>query len=78
MAEHVSDYTRGQMDIHQQQASFDGFVKMTKWGSLIVAVVVLFSAIMFCTSAGFLGAAIPAVVLAALGVFLLRDGGSAH
>ena len=78
MAEHVSDYTHGQMDIHQQQASFDGFVNMTKWGSLIVAVVVLFSSIMFCTSAGFLGAAVPAVVVAALGIFLLRGGGSGH
>ena len=78
MAEHVSDYTPGHMDIHQQQASFDGFVKMTKWGSLSVAVVVLFSTIMFCTSAGFIGAAIPAIVVAAAGIFLLRDGGGAH
>ena len=78
MAEHVSDYTHGQMDIHQQQASFHAFMNMTKWGSLIVAVVVLFSSIMFCTTAGFLGAVVPAVVVAAVGIFLLRDGGASH
>ena len=77
MAEHVSDYTPGHMDIHQQQASFDGFVKMTKWGSLLVAVIVLFSAMMFCTTAGFLGSLVPAVVVAALGVLLLRSPKSA-
>ena len=79
MAEHVSDYTPGQMDIHQQQASFDVFVKMTKWGSLAVAVIVLFASLMFCTTAGFLGAVVPALILAALGVALLRSpGGSSH
>ena len=79
MAEHVSDYAHGHMDIHQQQASFEGFVKMTKWGSLAVAVILVFSTLMFCTPTGFLGSVIPAVVVAALGIFLLRDsGGSGH
>ena len=79
MAEHSSDYTPGHMDIHQQQASFDGFVKLTKWGSLSVAVILLFSTLMFCTTAGFLGSVVPAVIVAALGIMLLRSpGGSGH
>ncbi len=73
MAEHASDYTHGQMDIRQNVASFEGFVAMTKWGALAVAVLVLFSTLWFCTTAGFMGALVPAIVVAALGIFLLRD-----
>ena len=78
MAEHASDFTPGHMDIHQQQKSFELFVLMTKWGSLAVAVGVLFFTLWFCTSAGFLGAAIPSFVLAVLGIVFLRDGGVSH
>jgi hypothetical protein len=77
MAEHASEYTPGHMDIRQQQRSFEAFVLMTKWGSLAVAVGVLFFTIWFCTDAGFLGGFIPAVVLATLGILFLRGGGAA-
>ena len=50
MAEHAADYTHGHMDIREQEASFDGFMKMTKWGSLGVAVLVLFATLTFCTT----------------------------
>lgn len=73
MAEHASDHTHGHMDIRQNQASFDVFVKMTKWGSLAVAVIVLFATIWFCTEAGFVGGLIPALVVLALGIFFLRE-----
>jgi hypothetical protein len=73
MAEHASDHTHGQMDIHQQQASFDVFVAMTKWGSLAVAVVVLTAAIWTCTELGWLTAVVAGLVVAAAGVFFLRD-----
>jgi len=81
MAEHASDYTHGQMDIRQQQGSFDIFLKMTKWGSLAVAVAVLFATIWFCTDGGFLGGLVPSLVLMALGIFFLREkpaGAGAH
>jgi hypothetical protein len=73
MAEHASDYTHGHMDVHQNQASFETFIKLTKWGSLAVAVTVLGATLWFCTDAGPLGGLIPAVVLLALGVFFLRE-----
>jgi len=81
MAEHASDFTHGQMDVHQQQASFAGFVNMTKWGSLAVAVIVLMATLWFCTDVGFVGWAIPPLVVLALGVFFLREkspSGGAH
>jgi hypothetical protein len=77
MAEHASDFTPGQMDISQHQASFNVFVLLTKWGSLAVAAFVLLLVLWFCTDAGFLGALFPAVVVAALGILVLRDKGDA-
>ena len=73
MAEHASDHTHGQMDISEQSASFDLFVKFTKWGSLAVAVIVLWATLMFCTSTGFVGAVVAALVLLAAGVYFLRE-----
>ncbi len=79
MAEHASHYTHGEMDIRQNQASFHVFVLMAKWGSLAVAVGVLFFTLLFCTEVGFLGAAIPALVVLVAGIALLREKrGAAH
>lgn len=73
MAEHASDFTPGQMDVHQQEASFHGFMLLTKWGALAVASIVPLLVIWFCTDAGFLPALITAVIIAALGIFFLRE-----
>jgi hypothetical protein len=73
MAEHASDHTHGQMDIHQNQASFDIFVRMTKWGSLAVAVIVLYATLAFCTETGWAAAIIPALILLLLGVIFLKS-----
>jgi len=69
----AGDYQRGEMDIQEQSATFEAFGKMTKWGSLAVAVLLLTITLWFCTSAGFIGGVIPGVVLAVLGVFYLLE-----
>jgi hypothetical protein len=69
----AGDYHRGEMDIQEQAATFAAFNSMTKWGSLAIAVLLLFITLLFCTSAGFIGSAIAAVVLLAAGIFFLRD-----
>lgn len=69
----AGDYHRGEMDIHEQAATYAAFGKMTKWGSLTAAVLLLFLTLVFCTPAGFIGSAIAAVVLLALGIALLRE-----
>ncbi len=73
MAEHATDQSHGQMDIAEQAASFDLFVRFTKWGSLAVAVIVLWATLTFCTSTGFVGSVVAALVLLALGVYVLRE-----
>jgi hypothetical protein len=77
MAQPSHDYHRGEMDIHEQQATFDGFNHMTKWGSLMIATGLLFITLWFCTKAGFMGAFIGAAVMAVIGILVLRDKKSA-
>ena len=69
----AGDYHRGEMNIQEQAATYTAFGKMAKWGSLAVATLLLFITLLFCTPAGFIGSAIAAVVLLALGIVLLRE-----
>lgn len=73
MAGKSTSYHRGDMDIREQSATYEFVMKLTKWGSLAVAALVLFLVLWFCTAAGFGGAAITAIVLIALGVLILRE-----
>lgn len=75
MSEHAATADHGHMDIRQQEASFHVFVLLAKWGSLAVASFVLLLALWFCTNAGFFGAVIPAAIVAAIGVLVLREKG---
>ena len=73
MAGHSSDYQRGAMEIGEQQATFQLVMGMTKWGSLAIAVGVLFFVLWFCTHFGFIGAAFTSLVLLVAGVVFLRE-----
>lgn len=75
MASQATEYHRGDMDIHEQAKTYEFVMALTKWGSLAVAVLVLFLVLWFCTGAGFVGALATAVVVAVLGGVFLRGGG---
>lgn len=77
MANPASDYHRGEMDIHEQVSTFHAFLGMSKWFCLALATALVFVIILFCTKAGFLPAAISAVVLLVIGLFALRGGKAA-
>jgi hypothetical protein len=77
MAGGSSDYHRGAMDISEQTSTYALVMNMTKWGSLVIAVGVLFFVLLFCTTAGFMGAAATAVIVAVLGTVFLRGGAEA-
>ena len=78
MAGPASDYHHGDMDIHEQVATFQAVMAASKWGSLCIAVGLVFFVLWFCTSAGFPAALISALILAAVGGFFLRSKPSAH
>lgn len=69
----ASEYHRGEMDISEQESTYNGFMAMTKWGSLAIVVAVLMPTLWFCTNAGFLGGLIAGVVVTAIGIVMLRD-----
>ncbi len=73
MAKQAGDYTRGEMIIEEHEKTFSGFLKLTKWGSLYLAALVLFLTLWFCTPAGFLGALVAAVVVVVLGTLVLAE-----
>jgi aa3 type cytochrome c oxidase subunit IV len=66
-------YEHGHMDVHQQEQTFHAFIRLSKWGSLYIAVGILFLALWFCTDAGFFGGLIASVVVLIIGTLLLRE-----
>jgi glucose uptake protein GlcU len=78
MAGPASDYHRGEMEIQEQVATFHLVMGITKWGSLALAVFLLWAVLNFCTATGFLGASASAFVLLVVGIVLLREKKSAH
>ena len=73
MSEAVHEYHPGDMNIVEQVATFDAFGKMMKWGSLTLAVLLVALVLWFCVGAGFFAGAIAAFVVAAAGIFFLRE-----
>ena len=73
MADQASDYHHGEMDIHEQTATFHLFILLTKWGSLALAAFLIFVVLWFCTPAGFAGGLVAGVVVAVAGFFVLRE-----
>jgi len=73
MAGSASDYRRGEMDIQEQESTFQLVMGMTKWGSLVLASFLLFLVLWFCTPAGFVSGFVSGAVLLGLGIVLLRS-----
>lgn len=81
MADHAHDahdYHRGDMDIHEQASTYALVMNMTKWGSLILAVSLVWLTLWFCTDAGFLGGLVTAIVVLAVGILALRKRPGGH
>ena len=72
MAGTAHDHHHGEMEISEQKSTFSLFMNLTKWGSLAVAVIVLWLTMWFSTDAGFFGATLAALVLLVVGWFLLK------
>jgi hypothetical protein len=73
MDDAAADYHHGDQNISEQLASYRAFGGLTKWGSLIVATLVLMLTLWFCLGVDFLGGLIPGLILVALGVTFLRS-----
>lgn len=69
----ASEYHHGDMDIHEQKATYEAFGTLTKWGCLIIAVAITMATLWFCTDAGFFGGLVPGLILLVLGLVFLRS-----
>ena len=72
------DYVRGSQEISEQESTFDAFVGLTKWGSLLISATLLFLTIWFQPGGSFIGGAIAAVVLLVAGFFILKSSPKSH
>ena len=66
------DYVRGSQEIGEQMSTFALFGGLIKWGSLSSAVLMLFCTLWFRPGGDFFQGLIAAVVLTAVGVYVLR------
>jgi thiamine transporter ThiT len=72
MNDAAAEYHHGDQNITEQVASYQAFGALSKYGSLIIAVLVLMLSLWFCVGAGFFGGLIPGLVLLGLGLAFLR------
>ena len=72
------DYVRGSQEISEQESTFDLFMGLAKWGSLLIGVSVLFLVMWFQPGGSFIAGAIAAFVLLVIGVFALRKKKAQH
>lgn len=72
------DHVHGDQDIREQEATFALFGFLTKWGSLATAVLIVLFTLWFRPGGGLLQGLGGAVVLAVVGVFVLKSKPAAH
>jgi hypothetical protein len=73
MDDAAAEYHHGDQNISEQLASYKAFGSLSKWGSLIVATLVLMLTLWFCLGIDFFGGLIPGVVVLGLGITFLRS-----
>ena len=83
MADHhdhsTGDYVPGDMDIEEHKSTYELFGNMTKWGSLVIAVALVFLVLLTCVpGTGFLTSAGVSIVMAIAGWAFLRTKPDTH
>ena len=68
------DYVRGSQKIDEQASTFNLFVGLAKWGSLLTAATLVFLVLWFQPGGSFIGGAITAAVVLVAGFFFLKSG----
>lgn len=77
MDDTADDFHHGEMPVTEQVHTYALFGKLTKWGALHVAVLLVIFVLWFCTGAGFFAGLIAGLVVLAAGIFFLRSKPSA-
>ena len=59
----AADYTRGEMNIASQKSTFDGFMSVTLWSSLLLVVTLFYLTLVFAVGVDWMGALIGVGIL---------------
>lgn len=70
-------YIHGTMTVEEQTQTWELFQVLAKWGSLIIACILLFLTLAFQPGGSIVGGLIAAVVVGAAGFFFLKGGKAA-
>ncbi|MFS2316890.1 aa3-type cytochrome c oxidase subunit IV [Maricaulis sp. D1M11] len=68
----ASDYNRGEMDITDQKDTFDGFMAVTVWSSLLTIVSVLYLTLVFAVGMGWMAGLLVCTVVGIVGGLALN------
>ena len=72
-------YLHGHMEVREQISTYRLFLNLAKWGSLAIAVLLLFLTLWFHPGGSFMAAVIGAAVLGGVGFVALKSKpGAAH
>lgn len=75
----AQSYMRGHMEVREQISTYRRFLNMAKWGSLAIAVLLVFLTLWFHPGGSFMVAVIGAAVLGGVGFVTLKSKrGAAH
>ena len=78
-ADHDADaYVHGTMTIEEQSATYSLFMNLAKWGSLIIASLLLFLVLWFQPGGSLFAGLIGGGVLAVAGFVFLKGGKASH
>ena len=72
------EYEKGTQPVHEQQATYDLFMGLAKWGSLQLAVVITFFVLWLQPGGSFVFGLVAAVALAVIGFFALKSKPAKH
>ena len=75
MAGH-SEYHRGEQEITDQKETYSGFLKVSAWGTLLTAMLVLHLSVAFGSPAGWWSGLGAALAVGVIGGLLMRLGGA--
>ena len=75
LASHAQDdYVHGSQEISEQARTFQAFMGLAKWGSLIIAAVLMFLTLWFQPGGSLVTGFITMVVMLVAGYFFLKSG----
>ena len=70
----ADDYTRGEMDISQHKATFEGVMSISVFASLITGLTVLYLTLVFGAEIGWFNALIASALIGAVSGYVLKQG----